>query len=173
MLAESSAPHGSWDLVLNGMGKLSSGYTENFLCFWKVTDLYSFVTGGMGRTALQGKALTNWPQTVSTGWYSAEEQLYRVLTPHNPTVAGRGGRVMTKQMLSRREVLLCHHPWAASPQGITGSPRAPSWRHLHQTTTGLHFPGLGCILGALEIISIAAWMFAAMADSFLPLQQQD
>lgn len=39
-----------------------------------------------------------------------------------------------------------------------------------QITTGLHWPGFRCILGALDIISIAAWMFAvvaAMADSFM------
>lgn len=144
---------------------------EYFLRFWKVTDLCNFVTGGMGRTSLQKeKALTNWPQTVSTGWCSVEEQLYRVFDLPQ-SYSGREGWQGDDQAETLQEgcFALPSHSGSISPKGSWAPLVLPHGDSYTQTTTGLHWPGLRGILGALDIIRIAAWMFAvvaALSDSF-------
>lgn len=122
----------------------------------------------MGRTAKGTKLWQTGPKQSAQADAQLKSSSTGFLTPHNPTVAGRGGRVMTKALQEGSFALPSHlGSIPARDQGLSLCSLMEAATPNHHRTA---LPGLRCILGALDFISIAAWMFAgvtAMPDSFM------
>lgn len=169
MLAESPAPPGSWDPVLDGMEKPPSVYTKSIFFAREKSMTRAIVLMVLWEEQLsrRRKLWQTGPEQSAQAAVQLKSNPVGFLDPHKYTdlsviwtVAWRGGRVMTKHRCSKRDVLLCGHTRAASPRGPGVPIVLPFSGSYTQTITGLRWPGLRCLL---DITNSATWIFAVVA----------